>query len=527
MEKPVKVLAVDDDEYILKIQRACLPPPAFDLVACRDAMSAMAAFKGGGFDIVLLDVVMPGIDGFELLSLIRNSDPEIPVIMLTAKVDDINGTMLKKISGDRNTYYQGKSFSRGELVSKINSIVSQRISEEEKKRYFAEMEKDAALAGEVQRLMFPNWDTISGGARFCFCYRPYMKITGDIFSFTEISDGVFLSIMGDISGHGIQSALCMSAVEYSLAKYIRLTPSGSITPHGALNHLQTFMSGLGADRYMTCLVAVTDFRKRSISFQSAGHPDFIMYTPAGGASTMNPRGLGALPVGLVRGTVYGPQDTVCAEFPEDAVLFSYTDGLEELQDRPGGGAAMAEFIESFAGGGASPASVFRIADAMFKLGSDRIADDISLAAFSAYSPKPDSFDFSISPMFPDIDAFAQKAGALALEKTGNGRFAAKAEILSSEFLNNVVVHGLGGRSAPRPIISAHVEFRAEDVRITFHDKGRKWDPETPPGASGAADGALAGSGRGLAMIREIASSIKRCRYADILNETVFTIPYEK
>ena len=92
------------------------------------------------------------------------------------------------------------------------------------------MVKDVELAGEVRRTMFPSWDSIYRGTRLCLYYRPYMKITGDILNFTHLYDDTFLMLMGDISGHGIQSALCMSAVNYSMATLTKYVRPENVTP---------------------------------------------------------------------------------------------------------------------------------------------------------------------------------------------------------------------------------------------------------------------------------------------------------
>ena len=520
---------------MLKILKACLVEPAFQLTTCSDAMSAMSIFKSGTFDIVMLDVVMPGIDGFELHTLIRNVSAEIPIIMLTAKVDDIDGTMLKKISSDRNTYYQSKTFKRDDLVAKITNIIAEISSAREKKKYFEEMEKDAALAGEVQHAMFPNWDVITGCARHCFYYRPYMQITGDIFSVKKFSENKFLVFLGDVSGHGIQAALWMSAVEYSLANLVNGGAFDDIAPHEVLNYLQSFMTGIASDRYMTCLVGILDFDTHSISFQNAGHPDFLLYTPSEAKFIEpNPDGKGSLPVGLVRGTKYIEEDSVRLSFPPDSIIFAYTDGLTDIQDKLGKTYNMnplREFVEAFSKNGLGAASVFKIMDALSKMGFDDVTDDISLVSISEYRRQKDKMDFIIKPMISEVDRFAQRVSKLVTERYGNDVLGSKVEILLSEFLNNVVVHGLDNRNASRPVISVHIEFREKDLAFYFYDMGKRWDMHTDIDDENTSSDILnytrATSGRGLSIIKKITSSIRRNRYAGKLNETIFTVGFEE
>jgi len=519
---------------MLKILKACLPPPSFDLVTCSDAMSAMSMFKAGRFDIIILDIVMPVIDGFELHSLIRNVNAEIPVIMLTARVDDLSGTMLKKLSSDKNTYYQNKGFKKDELVMRITNIIARLKAENDKRSYFEELEKDIALAGEVQHSMFPHWASKLNDIRYYYYYRPYMKITGDIFTFSQIGKNLYLALIGDISGHGIQAALCMSAIEFSLASMIRAVKSEDITPEEVLNHLQNFISNIGSDRYLTCIAAVIDFDKNKILYQSAGHPDLIIFSPsAGEAIRANPENKGSMPVGLVRGNVYTSDENVEAEFPEDSIIFGYSDGLTDIENKVGNTYTtnpLEEFVSTFAKHGLEASTNFRIIDALFKLGFDEVRDDISLASITKEKAKGGSYDFAVKPMLGEVDKFAQKIAHLIIEKRGDETLAAKVEILVSEFLNNVVVHGLGNKNMPRPVISAHIEFRTDDILLTFCDKGKRWDMQAnltdADSISDLLNYTRATSGRGLSLIKKITSSICRSRYADVLNETSFTVKYQ-
>lgn len=534
MGNVVKVLAVDDESYMLKILEACLSGPAFELTTCADAMQAMQIFKKSAFDIILLDIVMPGIDGFELHTLIRGANAEVPIIMLTAKVDDIDGTMLNRISNDKNTYYQNKTFKKLDLIQRVEEIVGSVKSEQAKKNYFEEMVNDLKLAGEVQRAILPNWDIISGDMRCSFYYRPCMNITGDVFTEMQISPGVAMTLMGDISGHGIQAALCMSAIEYFLVNFVRNHDASQIKPHIVLNRLHEFLSGIITDRYMTCLLSIIDFNKNEISYHNAGHPEYIAFSPSsGGLINLNPANKGSLPVALIPDTVYKEENTITTNFPPDTIFFAYTDGLSDLQNDKGmtcTSKLFEDFVETFAKDGMSPSMVFKIIDALFKLGYSEIKDDIALSVISRYKPLPNSFDDSIKPMIAEVDKFAQKASRIVIEQTKDEILGAKVEILASEFMNNVVAHGLDNKNSSHPIISTRMEFRENDILLSFWDKGKKWDMQ----AGHASDEQLsdilncnrATSGRGLSIIKKISSSIRRIRYADTLNETIFTVPYK-
>ena len=533
-ESSIKILAVDDDSFMREVVKVCLPEPTYLVVACANAMEAMALFKKDHYDLLILDIMMPGISGMELRSLIRIENPDIPIIMLTAKVDDAEGTLLKEISNDKNTYYQSKGFSKEQLETTVSSIVSEMQANKEEKNYFAEMEKDISLAGEIQKFMLPHWYSYENDTASAHYYYPYMKITGDIVNIFKIADGLFLKVVGDISGHGIRSALCMSAVEISISNFIRKSSRDKIEPHHLLNHLQTFLEDISTDHYMTCLVGVIDFNKHMIAYQTAGHPDFIIFSPSQGLiEQASCKEKGGIPLGLVPGTVYTEADTQVISFPEDSIIFAYTDGLNDIQNKHGetaGDELLHEFIASVAKEGLTPSTNFRIADVFFKLGYNVVKDDISISAISRKILTPKTFFYSVSPSIKAIDDFVQIAHKQILEQTGDDSLSAKVEITFSEFLNNVLIHGLENRNAMRPIIFISIELREEDILLSIFDRGKAWDMH--PGSQADDHQAdqqnrkLEFSGRGLFLLKKITSSICRNRYADALNETTFTIAYK-
>ncbi len=532
MSNVIKVLAIDDEDYMLKILNVCLKKPDFEIETSSDAMSAMTLYKGKHYDIILLDVVMPGITGLELLSLIRSTDQDTPVIMLTAKVEDNNGALLKRISGDKNTYYQSKNFTKDELVGLVTRIVREVRSSKVKADYFKEMEQNVALAGEVQQFMFPKWSSIQNNAQLSFFFLPYMNITGDIFNVSEISDGVFLSIAGDISGHGIQAALYMAALNVSLEQVLRKFKDGNFAPHDVLNHLQGFMRDIAGERYMTCIASIIDFNRNKVFFQSAGHPDFLIFSPSQGRINPNPDNIGTLPVGMDPDAKYSAEETVEVNIPDDAIMFFMTDGLADLQDSIGNTYKidpLEEFVGTFAKSGLLPSTIYKIVDAVFRLGYNDIKDDISISAISKLPAGTDSFFFYLRPVQLEVDGVAQQIAQRILEKTSNDELSAKIEVAASEFMNNIILHGYAGRSIANQTIAVNLKFSKDGMDLTFWDKAKEWDMQSSINKDEVVSDILnikkSGSGRGMAIIKSVVTSILRKRYADVLNETTLSVKY--
>src|SRR3990172_5705497 len=96
-EKKDTILVVDDDSYVLESVTALLTQCGYDVVSCRNAEEAMVNLQQTGVDTVLTDIKMPVITGIELLEIIHNLNPDIPVLLMTAYAElEIAVEALKK-----------------------------------------------------------------------------------------------------------------------------------------------------------------------------------------------------------------------------------------------------------------------------------------------------------------------------------------------------------------------------------------------------------------------------------------------
>jgi two-component system, OmpR family, response regulator CpxR len=80
------ILGVDDNEQSLSIRKVMLETRGYRVVTCTRGEDALERFKKGGVDLVLTDLIMPGLDGTKLIDEIKNLSPQTPVILLSGKV---------------------------------------------------------------------------------------------------------------------------------------------------------------------------------------------------------------------------------------------------------------------------------------------------------------------------------------------------------------------------------------------------------------------------------------------------------
>jgi len=117
----LRVLCIDDDVRLFELLARYLVDAGVDLVHASDGRRGLAALEGGVFDAVLLDVMMPGLDGLEVLRRIRaRPGAAVPVIMLTAKGDETDRVVGLEIGADD---YVPKPFSPRELLARLRAVL--------------------------------------------------------------------------------------------------------------------------------------------------------------------------------------------------------------------------------------------------------------------------------------------------------------------------------------------------------------------------------------------------------------------
>ena len=116
----MRVLLIDDDVRLAELLEGYLTPQGVALVHAGGGQAGLAALAGGGFDAVLLDVMMPGMDGLAVLRKLRDAGHRIPVLMLTARGDEADRVVGLELGADD---YVAKPFSPRELLARIRAVL--------------------------------------------------------------------------------------------------------------------------------------------------------------------------------------------------------------------------------------------------------------------------------------------------------------------------------------------------------------------------------------------------------------------
>lgn len=120
MNTPVRLLLIDDDARLRELLSRYLAEQGFDIRAVPDAAAMDQALRLGRFHLLILDLMLPGEDGLAILRRLRAVGEQVPVILLTAKGDEIDRIVGLEMGADD---YLPKPFNPRELVARINAVL--------------------------------------------------------------------------------------------------------------------------------------------------------------------------------------------------------------------------------------------------------------------------------------------------------------------------------------------------------------------------------------------------------------------
>jgi phosphoserine phosphatase RsbU/P len=320
------VLVVDDSPVNLQVLVRTLHGTGHRILAARDGRNALDIVRRARPDLVLLDVMMPEIDGFEVCRAIK-ADPEAQdtvVIFLSALgdvSDKVSGLQLGAVD------YITKPIQAEEVLARVATHLTRQHLERELRRSRDRLNRELASAGRMQRLILPPELPEHPTLRFAASYQTARHAGGDYYDVLPLADGRFGVMVADVSGHGAPAAIIMAMIRAALHSH----PAVHADPAAVLQTLNEHFRYLwDTEMFATAVYATVDPGRREVQMACAGHPPPLLVRPG---EAVRP-----LAVDAVTPLLMMPFDVVPISPVElragDRVLF-YTDGVTERMDADG------------------------------------------------------------------------------------------------------------------------------------------------------------------------------------------------
>ena len=201
-----RLLVVDDNEINRDMLSRRLSRRGHTVDTAGDGQTALDLIRQRQFDVILLDIMMPGIDGLEVLRIVREAHTasDLPIVMATAK--DQSEDVVAGLELGANDYVT-KPIDFRVVLARLQTQLALKRATDELARAHTRMKASLEAAARVQQALLPTSSPAMDRARFAWRYYPCDELAGDALSLCQIQDRHVCLYVLDVSGHGVPSAL--------------------------------------------------------------------------------------------------------------------------------------------------------------------------------------------------------------------------------------------------------------------------------------------------------------------------------
>jgi sigma-B regulation protein RsbU (phosphoserine phosphatase) len=275
------ILVVDDSPTNLQVLTRTLQQSGHRILAAKDGPTALDIAKRARPDLMLLDVMMPGMDGFEVCKALK-ADPETRntlVIFLSARgevSDKVSGLELGAID------YITKPIQGEEVLARVAVHLSRQHLEREVRKSRDRLDKELAGAAQMQRRLLPPQMPPHPAIKFASFYQTSRHAGGDYYDVLPLPGDRIGVLVADVSGHGAPAAIVMAMIRAVVHTY----PGVPDDPPAVLRYINRHFEFLwDTPMYATAVYAVIDAKRKRMTLTSAGHPLPLKVSPTGAVAS--------------------------------------------------------------------------------------------------------------------------------------------------------------------------------------------------------------------------------------------------
>jgi phosphoserine phosphatase RsbU/P len=334
-----RILIVDDNRTNRRVLEALLRREGYLTADAEDGERAIEAALTQDFDLILLDVMMPNKDGYQVCAELKANSryAEIPIVFLSAlgeASDRVKG--LKLGAAD----YINKPFDIGEVLARVRTQIQISTLTRELRRMNsdllirqAQLEQDLKAARDIQSSLLPRTKSIAEPwVKIEWQFDPCDTVGGDVFNVFWLDAEHLGAYVVDVSGHGVPAAMVTVAVSRSLSadsgcsvdrsadgKYRIASPAEVLRRLDAEYPMERF------GKFLTIVYMVLNCRTRTLLFSCGGHPPPLLVRANGAVENLS---MGGTIIGLGG----SPFDEGIIELRPHDRVFLYTDGIIEREN---------------------------------------------------------------------------------------------------------------------------------------------------------------------------------------------------
>lgn len=327
-----RILVVDDSPFMVAIVLKQLGNYGFkNVMEASDGVEGLEIATKWQPDLILTDLLMPNMDGFELCQRLR-SDPSfagIPILAMTGMDKSEERTAAFSAGA---TDLIAKPVDHIELIGRLRVHLDRRYLIKSLSNYQKSMDQELLLARAMQESLLPSDATLADleetyPVEIASYYEASMGLGGDLWGVVPLGKDRLKIYSADFSGHGVGAALNTFRLHTFMISCRQQTDS----PAAWLAQINTFLcSSLPTGQFATMFCAIIDFEVGELTYASAGAPPQLLSNAIEDGSFRLVDGTG-FPLGIFEGATF---DDCVNAFPRGSGLLLYSDALIETPDPP-------------------------------------------------------------------------------------------------------------------------------------------------------------------------------------------------
>lgn len=269
MSRP-RILVVDDESGMLRSIERILSS-RYDVRAVRLPSAALEAASGSSFDVAILDVRMPEMDGFTLMAQLGDLQPDLDVIMMTGSTDERDARLIRAIR-ERAFFFLTKPFDREVLLTLLQRCLEARRLTRENRAHVARLEWELRAAQVFQQSLLPDRNAALDGFEISFLYEPCDELGGDFCDYVLRDDAPGAILISDVSGHGAPSAMITGMVKQAFHASVQ----EEFAPVAVLERIAAASRLFPDGKYVTAAAVRFDRKSELLEYACAGHPPGLL-----------------------------------------------------------------------------------------------------------------------------------------------------------------------------------------------------------------------------------------------------------
>jgi two-component system sensor histidine kinase ChiS len=316
-----RILIVDDDPVNLQVMINYLSLEGYRVSTSMTGADALGRLEDERFDLVVLDVMLPRLSGYELCRIIRESYSmsELPVLMLTAR--NKPGDIVTGLEAGANDYLT-KPVDRRELLARVGGLISLRGSVKLNNE-LALIKRDIQIAHEIQSSILSQSLPRVDGIDIGLGYEPMTEVGGDFYDVQMIGDRTLAILLADVSGHGIPAAFICAMLKVAYSFHLH----NAADPSDLMKRIASTMFNYMGGQFITGCYACIDLDAKVLRQANAGHWPLLIFRKSEQRIVLSDDH--GTPIGWNMDEDYHTVEMKI--FPGDRIIL-YTDGITEARN---------------------------------------------------------------------------------------------------------------------------------------------------------------------------------------------------